>query len=65
MALIGNGAQSEFQALAFRDLVGVRTLRLFDTDRAATAKLAANLQGQGLALTSATAWPRPCAAPTS
>ncbi len=47
MALIGNGAQSEFQALAFRDLVGVRELRLFDTDAAATAKLAANLVGQG------------------
>lgn len=51
MALIGNGAQSEFQALAFRDLVGVRDLRLFDTDPAASAKLVANLQGQGLALT--------------
>jgi ornithine cyclodeaminase len=48
MALIGNGAQSEFQALAFRDLVGVRELRLFDTDPAASAKLAANLVGQGL-----------------
>jgi ornithine cyclodeaminase len=50
MALIGNGAQSEFQALAFRDLVGVRELRLFDTDPAASAKLAANLAGQGLRL---------------
>ncbi len=48
MALIGNGAQSEFQALAFRDTVGVRELRLFDTDPAASAKLAANLAGQGL-----------------
>jgi ornithine cyclodeaminase len=48
MALIGNGAQSEFQALAFRDLVGIRELRLFDTDPAASAKLAANLAGQGL-----------------
>jgi ornithine cyclodeaminase len=48
MALIGNGAQSEFQALAFRDLVGIGELRLFDTDRAASAKLAANLAGQGL-----------------
>ena len=48
MALIGNGAQSEFQALAFRDLVGIRELRLFDTDPSATAKLAANLMGQGL-----------------
>jgi ornithine cyclodeaminase len=48
MALIGNGAQSEFQALAFRDLVGIRELRLFDTDAAASAKLVANLAGQRL-----------------
>jgi ornithine cyclodeaminase len=48
MALIGNGAQSEFQALAFHHLLGVTTLRLFDTDPAATAKLQANLQGTGL-----------------
>ncbi len=50
MALIGNGAQSEFQAIAMRDLVGIRALRLFDTDPAASAKLAANLVGQGLAV---------------
>ncbi|WP_310740075.1 ornithine cyclodeaminase [Aquincola tertiaricarbonis] len=50
MALIGNGAQSEFQALAFRDLLGITTLRLFDTDPQATAKLVANLAGQGLTL---------------
>jgi ornithine cyclodeaminase len=50
MALIGNGAQGEFQALAFRDLLGIRELRLFDTDRAATAKLAANLAAEGLVL---------------
>ena len=48
MALIGNGAQSEFQALAFRDLVGIRELRLYDTDTEASAKLAANLVGQGM-----------------
>ena len=48
MALIGNGAQSEFQALAFRDLVGITEVRLFDVDAAASAKLAANLQGHGL-----------------
>ncbi len=48
MAIIGNGAQSEFQALAFRDRVGVRAVRLFDIDPAASAKLAANLLGQGL-----------------
>ena len=50
MALIGNGAQSEFQALAFRDLVGIRELRLFDTDAAASARLAANLVGSGMRL---------------
>ncbi len=50
MALVGNGAQSEFQAIGFRDLVGVRELRLYDIDRRATAKLAANLEGQGLEL---------------
>ncbi len=48
MAIIGNGAQSEFQAIAFRDLAGIRELRLFDIDPAATAKLVANLAGQDL-----------------
>ena len=54
MTLIGNGAQSEFQALAFAELLGIRTLRLFDTDPAATAKLVANLQGCGLELIACT-----------
>ena len=45
MALIGNGAQSEFQALAFHHLLGIRELRLFDTDPAATAKLLRHLRG--------------------
>jgi ornithine cyclodeaminase len=48
MALIGNGAQSEFQAMAFHRMVGVRHLRLFDTDPRATAKLMRNLAGLGL-----------------
>ncbi len=43
MALIGNGAQSEFQALAFHQLLGIRELRLFDTDVQATQKLQRNL----------------------
>ncbi len=43
MALIGNGAQSEFQAVAFCHMLGVRELRLFDTDPAATSKLRTNL----------------------
>ena len=45
MALIGNGAQSEFQALAFHHLLGIQTLRVFDIDAAATAKLLRNLRG--------------------
>jgi ornithine cyclodeaminase len=44
MALIGNGAQSEFQALAFHHLLGVSEIRLFDTDPQATIKLMRNLQ---------------------
>lgn len=48
MALIGNGAQSEFQALAFHYLLGITEIRLFDTDPRATAKLIANLQHTGL-----------------
>ena len=55
MALIGNGAQSEFQALAFAHIVGIKELRLFDTDPAATEKLVKNLSqnvnGQNLKLT--------------
>lgn len=43
MALIGNGAQSEFQALAFHTLLGVDEIRAFDVDPAATAKLIRNL----------------------
>jgi len=44
MALIGNGAQSEFQALAFHHLLGIEEIRLFDIDASATAKLVRNLQ---------------------
>src|SRR5277367_5311006 len=44
MALIGNGAQGEFQAVAFHHLLGIRDLRLFDTDAEATAKLKLNLE---------------------
>ena len=44
MALIGNGAQSEFQAVAFHCMLGIRELRLFYTDPKATAKLEHNLR---------------------
>ena len=51
MALIGNGAQSEFQALAFQRMVGIEALRVHDVDPAASAKLVANLRGSGLRIT--------------
>ncbi len=44
MALIGNGAQSEFQAIAFHRMIGIRELRLYDIDPLATAKLERNLR---------------------
>ncbi len=50
MAMIGNGAQSEFQALAMKVICGIDTLRLYDVDTAATAKLVRNLEGRGLTL---------------
>jgi len=43
MAVIGNGAQADFQCLAFHQLLGIREVRLFDLDPAATAKLMHNL----------------------
>jgi ornithine cyclodeaminase len=43
MALIGNGSQSEFQAIAFHHMLGIRELRLYDIDPAASAKLERNL----------------------
>lgn len=45
MAVIGNGAQSEFQILAFHAVLGVHTFRLYDIDPDATAKLQRNLSG--------------------
>jgi ornithine cyclodeaminase len=48
MALIGNGAQSEFQAIGFHRMLGIRELRLFDVDPRATAKLEQNLRAMRL-----------------
>jgi ornithine cyclodeaminase len=44
MALIGNGAQSDFQAIAFHRMLGIRELRLYDVDPLASAKLERNLR---------------------
>ena len=54
MALIGNGAQAEFQALAFRAICGVSAVRMYDIDPAATEKCALNLASCGLKLTQCT-----------
>lgn len=51
MAIIGNGAQSEFQAFAFRALLGIDTLRLYDVDPVATEKCARNLARHGFRIT--------------
>ena len=48
MALIGNGAQSEFQSIAFHHMLGIRELRLYDVDPAATDKLERNLAALAL-----------------
>ena len=50
MAMIGNGAQAEFQARAFARICGVTRLRLYDIDRAATEKVIRNLDDTGLTL---------------
>lgn len=54
MALIGNGAQAEFQALAFKAICGISEVRLYDLDPKATEKCAANLAGRGLTVTPCT-----------
>ncbi|MEY8843012.1 ornithine cyclodeaminase, partial [Cribrihabitans sp. XS_ASV171] len=51
MAMIGNGAQSEFQTLAMKAILGLKSVRLYDTDPAATRKCAANLAGHGIEVT--------------
>src|SRR5271169_5446065 len=52
MAIIGNGAQCEFQALAFKALCGIDAVRLFDIDAAATKKAARNHGSAGLKVAS-------------
>lgn len=51
MAMIGNGAQAEFQALAMKAVLGITEVRLFDIDPKATEKTRRNLEGSGLLVT--------------
>ncbi|ARR55790.1 ornithine cyclodeaminase [Rhizorhabdus wittichii DC-6] len=47
MAIIGNGAQAEFQALAFKAILGITEISLYDIDPAATRKCVGNLRSHG------------------
>ncbi|HEV2574860.1 MAG TPA: ornithine cyclodeaminase [Beijerinckiaceae bacterium] len=51
MAIIGNGAQSEFQAIGFKALAGIDRLRLYDIDASASQRCAHNLAGMGFDIT--------------
>lgn len=53
MAIIGLGAQSEFQALAFRALLGITSLKIYDIDPSATKKFISNMAGRGFTITPA------------
>ncbi len=54
MAMIGNGAQAEFQALAMKAVVGIEEVRLYDIDPRATEKTVRNLINSGLRVVSCT-----------
>ena len=51
MAMIGNGAQSEFQSLAMQAICGITHVRLYDVDPLATQKAAGHLATAGLKVT--------------
>ncbi len=50
MAMIGTGAQSEFQVLAHKALLGIEKVKYFDLDPAAMEKFARNLAGYSIEL---------------
>ena len=51
MALIGLGAQSEFQATAFAAILGIRQIHAFDPDPEAVRKFIGNMKDSGIAIT--------------
>jgi len=54
MAMIGNGAQAEFQALAMKSVLGIEEVRLYDIDPNATEKATRNLKDSGLRVVACT-----------
>lgn len=53
-AIIGNGAQSEFQIRALSAVCGIKNFRLYDIDPNATKRCVNNLSGQDMSLTPCT-----------
>ena len=51
MAMIGTGCQAEFQAYAFRALLGIDDLRIYDIDDDAMDKFETNMDGKGFTIT--------------
>jgi ornithine cyclodeaminase len=51
MAMIGSGSQAEFQALGMRAVLGIDTLRIWDTDPHAMDKAVRNLRPLGFDVT--------------
>ena len=51
LALIGTGSQSEFQALAFRSVLGIEKVSVWDTDPAAVEKFVRNMAPLGFDIT--------------
>ncbi len=51
MAMIGCGAQSEFQVIAFSTVLGIKKIRLYDIDPEAITKCQNNLVDKGLEIT--------------
>ena len=51
LTLIGTGAQSEFQYLAYKDYFDLKEVRYFDTDPKAMEKFARNMQNYNIKLT--------------
>jgi len=48
MALIGNGAQCEFQIMAFHKLCGIKTFHIYDIDKEASQKVKNNLSSMNI-----------------
>jgi ornithine cyclodeaminase len=53
LALIGAGAQSEFQALAMKAMLGIEDVRVFDPDHEAVDKFVRNMMSAGLKIVAA------------